>query len=84
MVPRFRSLRVRGPHPLGRVPRFASLRDFILCRNWFARSVPYLQSAERSDTEQRLRRHFKDSFAYNSPDFLLGQNYTLKKTESPH
>ena len=66
------------------VPRFRSLRDFILCRNWFLRSVPYLQSAERSDTEQRLRRHYKESFAYNPPDFLLGQNYTLKKTESPH
>ena len=64
------------------VPRFKSLKDFIMCRDWF-RSLPYQFGAERSDAELRLRRHFKDSFAYRPPDFLLGQNNTLKKTKSP-
>ena len=53
------------------VPYFKSLRDFVLCSNLFKRSSRYMIGAERSDSEQRLRRHFKDSYAYNPPDFLF-------------
>ena len=57
-----------------RVPRFKSLADFVLARNWFRRtaSVPsYLVSAERDDIEQRLRHHYKEWYGYCPPDHLL-------------
>ena len=59
------------------VPYFKSLKDFVLCRNLFNRSSRYMVGVERSDSEQRLRRHFKDSYAYNPPDFLFSQKRDL-------
>ena len=69
------------------VPYFKSLRDFVLCRNLFKRSSRYMIGAERSDSEHRLRRHFKDSYAYNPPDFLFFQNRDpnwYRKFRYPH
>ena len=55
------------------VPRFKSLADFILARNWFRRtaSMPSWVSAERDDIEQRLRMHYKELYGYCPPDHLL-------------
>ncbi len=69
------------------VPYFKSLRDFVICRNLFYRSSRYMIGAERSDSEQRLRRHFKDSYAYNPPDFLFFQkdhSEWYRKFRYPH
>ena len=81
------------------VPYFKSLADFVICRNLFMRSSTssraalaalgcrYMIGMQRSDSEERLRRHFKDSYAYNPPDFLFFQNRDpnwYRKFRYPH
>ena len=39
-----------------RVPRFASLNDFMLAKKWYMRAL-YMPGPERHDLEARLRRH---------------------------
>ena len=52
-----------------RVPRFASLNDFMLAKKWYMRAL-YMPGPERHDLEARLRRHGIDheieSFARGS------------------
>ena len=38
------------------VPRFKTLSDFMLAKKYFLRAL-YMTGPERSDPEQRLRRH---------------------------
>jgi hypothetical protein len=47
-----------------RVPRFASLNDFLLAKKWYLRALNianmpclYLEGPERDDLQQRLWRH---------------------------
>ena len=46
-----------------RVPKFASLNDFMLAKKWYMRAL-YMPGPERHDLEARLRRHGIDQ-----PDF---------------
>ena len=42
----------------GRVPRFASLKEFIFARTWYHRGAfQFLPGPERDDLEERMRRH---------------------------
>ena len=41
---------------LAKVPKFASLRDFLLAKKWYMRAV-YMPGPERHDLEARMRRH---------------------------
>ena len=51
MVSRFARL-------MPKVPRFVSLRDFILAKKWYYRALFMpVEDQERSDLELRLRRH---------------------------
>ena len=39
-----------------RVPKFASLSDFMLARRWYYRAL-FMPGPERSDLKLRMRRH---------------------------
>ena len=41
---------------LAKVPKFASLRDFLLAKKWYMRAL-FMPGPERSDSELRFRRH---------------------------
>ena len=72
------------------VPRFKSLADFMLARNWFRRTAympNYLVSAERDDIQQRLRHHYKDWYGYCPPDYLLLKSVAeveIEQTKQKH
>ena len=45
------------------VPRFASLRDFILARKWYHRGAfQILLGPEREDLEKRMRRYVRSRY----------------------
>ena len=47
----------------GLVPRFASLRDFILARKWYHRGAfQILLGPEREDLEERMRRYVRSRY----------------------
>jgi hypothetical protein len=39
-----------------RVPKFASLKDFMIARKWYYRAL-YMPGPERSDFDIRFKRH---------------------------
>ena len=77
------------------VPRFASLKEFILARTWYQRGVfQFVPGPERDDLEERLRRHGRARFPHfgaisgcpRSP-FYAHTRYTLdphSHTSDPH
>ena len=59
---------------LAKVPKFASLRDFLLAKKWYTRALfmpcTYLEGPERDDLQQRLWRHNVTDAIKISPVFL--------------
>jgi len=50
------------------VPRFASLKEYILARTWYQRGAfQFVPGPERDDLEERLRRHGRGRFPLFGP-----------------
>ena len=79
---RLRTRAASGALALVRVPKFATLNDFLLAKKWYLRALNmpcvYLEGPERDDLQQRLWRH---NIKHDQPDlspFQLRFKHTHK------
>ena len=74
-----------------RVPKFASLKDFMIARKWYYRAL-YMPGPERSDFDIRFKRHrilVKDCGATAPPagesfDPQILNEINIRPTSDPH